>query len=115
MKAIDKNINFAGEKVNSYSENSLLSIFKYCQLELNSNETTNNHIYPEKIYKQPYNKKKNEKKAFRSKVNYGKKYEVKTIEVDKNMQRDILMKNWSFPKKKLANKKEKEDKISNIK
>ena len=66
---------------------------KYWQSKLNSNESTNNHIYPEGIYKQPYNKRKNEKRAFRSKVNYGKKYKVKTIVVDKNMKRDVLMKN----------------------
>ena len=29
IKAIDKNVNFAREKADSYSENSLLSIFKY--------------------------------------------------------------------------------------
>ena len=98
IKAIDKNVNFAWEKADSYSENSLLSIFKYWQSKLNSNESTN-HIYHEGIYKQPYNKRKNEKRAFRSKVNYGKKYKVKTIVVDKNIQRDILMKNWSFPSK----------------
>ena len=105
IKAVDKNVNFAGEKADSYSENSLLSIFKYWQSKLNSNESTNNHIYPEGIYKQPYNKRKNEKRAFRSKVNYGKKYKVKTIVVDKNMKRDVLMKNWSFPSKKSKCKK----------
>ena len=72
IKAIDKNINFAGEKADSYSENSLLSIFKYWQSKLNSNESTNNHTYPEGIYKQQFNKRKNEKRASRSKVNYGK-------------------------------------------
>ena len=54
IKAIDNNVNFAGKKADSYSENSLLSIFKYWQSKLNSNESTNNHIYPEGIYKQPY-------------------------------------------------------------
>ena len=49
------------------------------------------------IYKQPYNKRKKEKRAFRIKANYGKKYKVKTIVVDKNMQRDVLMKNCNFP------------------
>ena len=62
MKDIDKNINFVGEKADSYSENSLFSIFKYWQSKLNSNESTNNHIYPEGIYKQQYNKRKNKKK-----------------------------------------------------
>ena len=79
IKSVDKNVNFAGEKAGSYSENSLLSIFKYWWSKLNSNESTNNHIYPEGIYKQPYNKIKNEKRAFRSKVNYDKKYKLKTI------------------------------------
>ena len=83
---------------------------KYWQSKLNSNESTNNHIYPEGIYKQPYNKRKNEKRAFRSKVNYGKKYKVKTIVVDKNMKRDVLMKNWSFPSEK---KQIQKDEISN--
>ena len=58
MKATDKDINFAGVKADSHSKNSLLSIFKYCQSKLNSNESTNNHIYPKSIYKQPYNKRK---------------------------------------------------------
>ena len=106
IKAVDKNVNFTGEKADSYSENSLLYIVKYWQSKLNSDESTNNHIYPEEIYKQPYNNnKKNEKRAFRSKVNYGKKYKVKTIVVDKNMKRDVLMKNWSFPSKKSKYKK----------
>ena len=105
IKAVDKNVNFAGEKADSYSENSLLSIFKYWQPKLNSNESTNNLIYPEGIHKQPYNKRKNEKRAFRSIVNYGKKYKVKTIVVDKNMKRDVLMKNWSFPSKKSNTKR----------
>ena len=100
IKFIDNNVNFAWEKADSYSENSLLSIFKYWQSKLNSNESTNNHIYPEGIYKQPYIKRKNEKRAFRSKVNYDKKYKVKTIVVDKNMQSEILIKNWNFPSKK---------------
>ena len=47
--------------------------------KLNSNESTNNHIYPEGIYKEPYNKRKNEKRTFRSKVNYGKKYNVNQL------------------------------------
>ena len=108
MKTIDKDINFAGEKAVSYSENSLLSIFKYCQSKLNSNESTNNHIYPEIIYKQSYNKII-KKRAFRSKVNYSKKYKVKTIEADKIMQRDILIKTGIF----IKNEKIKEDDISN--
>ena len=49
MRAIDKDINIAGEKADSYSENSLLSIFKYWQSKLNSNESTNNYIYPKRI------------------------------------------------------------------
>ena len=60
MKNIEKDINFDGEKADSYSENSLLSIFKYWQSKLNYNESTNNHIYHEKIYKQPCNKRKKE-------------------------------------------------------
>ena len=40
------------------------------------------------------------KKAFRSKVNYGKKYKVKIIEVDQNMRRDVVMKSWNFSFKK---------------
>ena len=59
IKTVDKNVNFAWEKAYSFSENSLLSIFKYWQSKLNSHESTNNHIYPEGIYKQPYNKRKN--------------------------------------------------------
>ena len=35
---------------------------------------------------------------------------VKTIVVDKNMQRDVLMKNWNFPSKKMQIQK---DEISN--
>ena len=105
IKAVDKNVNFAEEKADSYSENSLLFIFKYWKSKLNSNESTNNHIYPEGIYKQPYNKRKNEKRGFRSKVNYGKKYKVKTIVVNKNMKRDVLMKNWNFPSKKANTKR----------
>ena len=97
MKTIDKNIHFTGENSNSYSENSLLSIFKYFQSKLNSNKSTNNHIYLERIYKLSYNKRKNKKKEFRSKVNYCKKYQDKTIEVNKNIQRDVLMKNWNIP------------------
>ena len=100
IKAVDKNVNFAGEKAYSYSENSLLLIFKYWQSKLNSNESTNNHIYPDGIYKQPYNKRKNEKREFRSKVYYGKKYKVKTIVVDKSMKREVLMKTGIFNKKK---------------
>ena len=50
IKAIDKDINFIGEKADSYSENSLLSIFKYWQSKLNSNESTNNRIYLRRIY-----------------------------------------------------------------
>ena len=36
-------------------------MLKYCRSKLNSNESTNNHIYPERIYKQPFNERKNEK------------------------------------------------------
>ena len=38
---------------------SLVSIFKYSQSRLNSNESTYSHIYRERFYKQPYNKRKN--------------------------------------------------------
>ena len=62
IKAIDTNVNFAGEKADSHSEFFLLSIFKYWQSKINSNKSTNNHIYPEGIYKQPY-KRKNKKKS----------------------------------------------------
>ena len=39
-------------------KNSLHSIFKYCQSKLNFNDSTNNDIYPERIYNQQYNNKK---------------------------------------------------------
>ena len=106
MKAIDKNINFAGEKAYSYSEIFLLSIFKYCQLKLNSNESTNNHINSERIYKQTYNKRNNEKREFRGKVNYSKKYKVKTIEVNKTCKETFLWKTGIFHLKKQIQKKE---------
>ena len=53
IKAIDKDINFDGEKLTLTQI--LLSIFKYCQSKVNSNESTNNNFYPERIYKQAYN------------------------------------------------------------
>ena len=60
IKAVDKNVIFTGEKADSYSENSLLSIFKYWQSKLNSNESTtfilkefiNNHIIKERTKKE---------------------------------------------------------------
>ena len=49
-------------------------------------EFINNHIIKERT----------KKITSRSKVNYGKKYKVKTIVVDKSMKRDVLMKNCNF-------------------
>ena len=66
MKTVDNDINFAEEKTNSSLDYSLLSIFKYFQSKFNFNDPTNNRIYPERIYKQPYNKRKN--KIMRSEV-----------------------------------------------
>ena len=59
MKDIDKEINFVREKAFSYYENSLLSIFKYYQSKVSFNKSINNHINLERIYNQPYNKRKN--------------------------------------------------------
>ena len=50
MKSVDKDINLVGENVDTYSENSLLSIFKYCQSKVSSNKSSNNHILNERIY-----------------------------------------------------------------
>ena len=58
-------------------------------------EFVNNHIIKERT----------KKRAFRSKVNYDKKYKAKTIVVDKNIKRDVLMKNWNFPSKKANTKR----------
>ena len=61
IKAFDKNVNFAGEKADSYSENSLLSIFKYWSQSLILmnlliitfilKEFINNHIIKERTKK----------------------------------------------------------------
>ena len=96
MKDIDKNINFVGEKADSYSENSLflssnidsqsLILMNLLIITFILKEFINNNIIKERT----------KKRTSRSIANYGKKYKVKTIVVDKSMKRDVLMKNWNF-------------------
>ena len=82
-----KNINFAGEKSDSYSEKSLLAIFNYWKQKLISNEsslTESDSLYPESINNiKDKIKKKVEKRSFRKKNWIWKKYKVLLIQIDK--------------------------------
>ena len=68
-----KNTNFAVEKSDSYSEKSLLAVFKYWKQKLISNEssvTQSDSLYPESINNiKDKIKKKDAKSSFRKKFN----------------------------------------------
>ena len=105
IKEIDKKVNLIGEKkltliqkilyfLSSNIDSQSLILMNLLIITFILKEFINNHIIKERT-----------KKSIRSKVNYGKKYKINTIVVDKNMQRDVLMKNWNFPSIKNKYKK----------